>query len=212
LVAAHAAYVTIFMGLGALSVTVLPATCITSEKETRTWPLLLTTAVSDWEILFGKFIGVLRRSLPVWIILLVYLIPYWGIVAVDVLHLACLVVATTVFLCGTGLYASSRLRRTSAAVAANFVIAGLVWGILPALVTLFSYAFRPVYRRSLIELCWQTIPFVQAMQATWPDSGHGSPNSGVYLVGYILLGILFAWRAKCRFRRDIFHHVVRALT
>jgi hypothetical protein len=76
LVEAHAAYVTIFMGLGALSVTVLPATCITSEKETRAWPLLLTTGVSDWEILFGKFVGILRRSLPVWIILLVYLMPY----------------------------------------------------------------------------------------------------------------------------------------
>lgn len=207
LTAAHAAYVTIFMGLGALSVTVLPATCITSEKETRAWPLLLTTAVSDWEILFGKFVGILRRSLPAWIILLVYLIPFWGIIAVDVLHMACLVTGTTVFLCGTGLYVSSRLRRTSAAVAANFVIAGLVWGILPALVTLFSYAFRPSYRRSLIELCWQTTPFVQAMQATWPDSGYGSPGSTVYLVGYIVLGLLFAWRAKCRFRRDIFQHV-----
>ena len=204
---AHAAYVTIFMGLGALSVTVLPATCISSEKETRAWPLLLTTTLSDWEILLGKFVGILRRSLPAWIILLVYLIPYWGVIAVDVLHLACLVVATTVFLCGTGLYASARLRRTSAAVAANFVIAGLVWGLLPALVTLFSYAFRPSYRRSLIELCWQTTPFVQALQATWSDSTHGSSHSTVYLVVYSLLGLLFAWRAKCRFRCDIFHHV-----
>jgi len=208
LVEAHAAYVAIFMGLGALSVTVFPATCITSEKETRAWPLLLTTTVSDWEILFGKFIGVLRRSLPVWTILLVYLIPYWGIIAVGVVHVACLVVATTVFLCGTGFYVSSRLRRTSAAVAANFVIAALIWGILPALVTLMGHVFRPVYRYSLIERCWATTPFVQAMLATWPSSDHDLPGSTVHVVGYILLGVLFAWRAKCRLRRDIFHHVV----
>jgi len=205
--AAHAAYVAIFMGLGAVSVTVLPATCITSEKETRAWPLLLTTTLSDWEILFGKFIGVLRRSLPVWIILLVYLIPYWGIIAAGVVHVAWLVLATTVFLCGTGFYLSSRLRRTSAAVAANFVIAGLVWGILPALVTLLGNAIHPVYQHSLIERCWAATPIVQAMLATWPSSDHDLPGSGVHIVGHILLGLLFAWRAKCRFRRDIFHHL-----
>ncbi len=204
---AHAAYVAIFMGLGALSVTVLPATCITSEKEARSWPVLLTTTVSDWEILFGKFVGVLRRSLPIWLILIVYLIPYWGIVAFGVLEVGALVIGTTVFLCGTGLYVSTRLRQTNAAVAANFIIAALVWGILPGLLVLFSQAFRPGYRRSLIDSCWQAVPFVRAMEAMAVNRRYDPPESTVYVLGYILLGIFFAWQAKCRFRRNVFHQV-----
>ena len=148
---AHAAYVAIFMGLGALAVTVVPASSITSEKETRAWPLLLTTMVSDWEILLGKFVGVLRRCLPIWAVLLVYV---WGMAPEGMIQAAGLVVATTVFLCGTGFYVSSRLRQTASAVAANFIIAALIWGILPALVALATFTFRPVYGRSLIERCW----------------------------------------------------------
>ena len=205
---AHAAYVAIFMGLGALSVTVFPATCITSEKESRSWPLLLTTTVSDWEILFGKFVGVLRRSLPIWLILIVYLIPYWGIVSYGVLDVGALAIGTTVFLCGTGFYVSSHLSRTNAAVAVNFVLATLVWAILPALMVLMWQAFRPAYRRSLIDSCWQAVPFVRAMEATAVNRRYDSPESTVFVLGYIALGIAFAWQAKCQFRRNIFHRAL----
>jgi len=214
---AHAAYIGIFMGLGALSVTVFSATCIASEKEARSWPLLLTTTVSDWEILVGKVVGVLRRSLPVWVMLLVYLIPFGGIAAFGVLGVIVLVIGTIVFLCGTGLYVSSRLRRTSAAVAANFVLAGSVWGILHFLIALCVRAFQHIftvftddrfYRRSLIDRFWETVPFVQAMETVWSRRRYGSPETTVYLLAYVLLGIIFAWRAKCQFRRNVFHHVL----
>ena len=216
---AHAAYIGIFMGLGALSVTVFSATCIASEKEARSWPLLLTTTVSDWEILFGKVVGVLRRSLPVWVMLLVYLIPFGGIVAFGVSGVVVLAIGTTVFLCGTGLYVSSRLRRTSAAVAANFVLAGSVWSVLHFLLALYGWAFQHFYRRygrafqhvygrSLIDCFWETVPFVQATETVWSRRRYGLPDTTLYVLGYILLGILFAWRAKCRFRRDVFHHVL----
>jgi ABC-2 type transport system permease protein len=216
---AHAAYIGIFMGLGVLSVTVFSATCIASEKEARSWPLLLTTTVSDWEILFSKVVGVLRRSLPVWVMLLVYLVPFGGIVAFGVLGVVVLVIGTTVFLCGTGLYVSSRLRRASTAVAANFVLAGSVWSALHFLLALYGWAFQHFYRRygrafqhvygrSLIDCFWETVPFVQAMETVWSRRRYGSPESTVYVLGYILLGILFAWRAKCRLRRDVFHHVL----
>ncbi len=205
---AHAVYIGIFMGLGALSVTVFSATCITSEKEARSWPLLLTTTVSDWEIVFGKFAGVLRRSLPVWVMLIVYLIPFWGILAFGILDVAALVIGTTVFLYGTGLYASSRLRRTSAAVATNFVLAASVWGILHLLLASLVRPFRPSYRRALLDCFWETVPFVQAMETVWSRRRYGSPDTTPYVLGYILLGILFAWRAKCQFRRNIFHQAL----
>jgi len=128
-----------------------------------------------------------------------------------------LVIGTIVFLCGTGLYVSSRLRRTSAAVAANFVLAGSVWGILHFLIALCVRAFQHIftvftddrfYRRSLIDRFWETVPFVQAMETVWSRRRYGSPETTVYLLAYVLLGILFAWRAKCQFRRNVFHHVL----
>ena len=64
------------MSLGMLFTIVLPATSITSEKETRSWPLLLATTIDDRQILFGKFIGILRRCLPVWIFLFGHIILF----------------------------------------------------------------------------------------------------------------------------------------
>jgi ABC-type transport system involved in multi-copper enzyme maturation permease subunit len=216
---AHAAYIGIFMGLGALSVAVFSATCIASEKEARSWPLLLTTTLSDGDILFGKFVGVLRRSGPVWVMLLVYLIPFGGIIAFGVLSALVVAVGTIVLLCGTGLYVSSRLRRVSAAVAANFVLAGSVWCVLHFLLALYGRvsqhfyerygtAFRHIYGRSLIDCFWDSVPFIQATETVWSPRRCGSPDTTFYVLGYVLLGILFAWRAKCRFRRDVFHHVL----
>ncbi len=206
---AHAAYVAIFMGLGALSVVVFPATCITSERETRSWPLLLTTTVSDWEIIFGKFVGVLRRSLPVWVMLVVYLIPFSPVLVFGALDVAVLVVGTTVLLCGTGFYVSSCLERTSIAVAANFVLAASVWGVFH-----LGLALNPLARDShgepLLERFWATVPFLHAtrMETVWSGTDYHSGEAAVYVLCYVLLGVLFAWRAKCRFRRDVFHHVL----
>ncbi len=203
---AHAAYVAIFMGLGALSVTVFPATCIASEKEARSWPLLLTTPLDDWEIILGKFVGVLRRSLPVWLILIVYLIPFREVIAFGMLKMVALVVGTTVFLCGTGLYVSTRAKRTNAAVAANFVVAASVWGILHFLLALFKQSFESFsfFRRSLIDCFLETIPFIPAMETVWSRRYDTSGRALLYLLIYVLVGIFFAWRAKCRFRRDVF--------
>lgn len=113
----HMLYICIFMGLGLLSVTIFPAACITSEKEARTWPLLLVTTLSGWQILFGKFVGVLRRSMFVWLLLLIYIGLFWQVGHVGSLALvqiAVIVAGSVVFLCGTGFYFSSRFRRTSA--------------------------------------------------------------------------------------------------
>ncbi len=205
---AHALYVGIFIGLGSLSVVVFPATSITSEKEARSWPLLLTTTVSDWDIVLGKSVGVLRRSLPAWIMLVVYLVPYWGILPFGLFDVVVLVIGTTILLCGTGLYVSSRLTRTSSAVAANFVLAASVWGILHSVLALYERSFRHVYRRSFIERFWDTVPFVEAMQTVWSRRYYRSGEATVYVLGYVLLGIIFAWRAKCRFRRDVFQQVL----
>ena len=44
----------------------------------------------------------------------------------------------------------------------------------------------------------------QVAQAMDPRSGYDPSESTFYMFGYVVLGILFAWRAKCQFRRNIF--------
>jgi ABC-2 type transport system permease protein len=209
---AYMLYLCIFIGLGLLTVTIFPAASITSEKEARTWPLLLLTPLSGWEILAGKFVGVLRRSSFVWLLPLVYIGLFWmlqyvgvGVGLLAIVKMAVIVAGSIVFLCGTGFYFSSRFRRTSAAVMTNFILTGLVWGIIPYLVILLIDACRSL-RYSILddlkEYCLGIVPFVQAMKAM--DGNLSLSESSRFIPIYMLLGIFFAWRAKCRLRRNIF--------
>lgn len=228
----HMLYVWVFMGLGMLSVTVFPSTCITSEKECRAWPLLLATTLNDWQIIFGKFIGVLRRSFFLWLLLFVYVGLFGTVKLVGPLaffHIIVLIAGTTIFLCGTGFYFSTRLKRTSEAVITNIALAASLWGLLPLLLALLEDAFRGnsygrmIYRSlsDLGEWYLNLVPFVQAQvimvssftrsywsSYRWPDHTRDPLESTILIfiimLGYMLVGGLFAWRATRRFRRNIF--------
>ena len=203
-------YICIFVGLGLLSVTILPAASITSEKEAQTWPLLVLTTLSGWQILAGKFVGVLRRSLFVWLLLFVYIGLFWlfnvGIGLFAMAQMVVIVSGSIVFLCGTGFYFSSRFRRTGAAVVTNFILMVLVWGIVPFLVILLKDVFRLgryfFILDDLEEYCLGAVPFVQAMKVM--DSNPSLSESSRFIPTYMVLGILFTWRAKCRLKRNIF--------
>jgi len=204
---AHMLYICIFLGLGLLSVAIFPAASITSEKEARTWPLLLVTTLSGWQILFGKFVGVLRRSMFVWLLLLIYISLFWQVGYVGSLALvqiAVIIAGSVIFLCGTGFYFSSRFRRTSAAVMTNFVLTAIIWGAFPFLMTVLLDAFRPIWqtRHMLEEYCLGVVPFVQAMRVM--NHNPSLYESARFVPSYIFLGLFFAWRANCRLRRNIF--------
>jgi len=204
-------YICIFIGLGLLTVTIFPVVSITSEKEAKTLPLLLVTPLSGWQILTGKFVGVLRRSLFVWLLLFVYIGLFWlfeyvGVSLFAIVQMAVIVAGSVVFLCGTGFYFGSRFRRTSAAVVTNFILAVLVWGIIPFLVILLKDTFRLgryfFILDDLEEYCLGAVPFVQAMKAM--DSNPNLYESSRFVPSYMLLGVFFAWRAKYRLRYNIF--------
>ena len=229
---AHVLYIWAFMGLGTISAIVLPSTCITSEKESHSWPLLLITPLTDWQIVFGKFIGVLRRSMFIWLLLFVYVGLFWifrSVGSLALLHFILIITGTIVFLSGTGFYFSSRLKSTSMAVIANIMLAVLLWGVVPLLLGFFrevsrgNYLGRMIYIgvRDLGELYLSLVPFIQArvvMVSTftrsywssyrWPYHNLDPLESTYYIfvvmLFYVLVGLLFAWRATRRFRRNIF--------
>jgi len=225
----HATYAIIFMAVGMLFTIVLPATSITSERESRSWPVLLATPLDDKDILLGKFIGALRRCFPAWLLLFGHIIAFslLGFIhPLAIIQTGMLVTWISIFLSGSGLYFSSRFKNTTTAVIMNFTLAASIWVILPLLMGIVSSINTPLSRetRELVEAYVDTNPFVHIgniIIATvggnpmnkesyyWPGQGTmGAVKSTIWMlacmVGYILIGFLFAWRARHRFRRNIF--------
>lgn len=223
----HVMYMIIFMSLGMLFTLVIPATAVTSEKESGSWLLLLTTTQSDWQILWAKFFGVIRKCLPAWFFLFGHLIFFTLIGWINpatVVFMATIVVWIIVFLSSTGLYFSSRFRKTTTAVIMNFALAAFLWAFMPFVIALFGVITRS--SEGFFGAYIDIIPFVQMVVVmtsnnysgslmgvqpenfNWP---HGFENiEGTFIllqsimIVYLLAAFLFLWRAKRCFRKRIF--------
>jgi ABC-type transport system involved in multi-copper enzyme maturation permease subunit len=225
----HATYAVIFLGVGMLFTIILPATSITTERESRSWPVLLATLLNDKDILLGKFIGALRRCFPAWLLLFGHIIAFsfLGFIhPLAILQTGILVTWIAIFLSGSGLYFSSRFKHTTTAVLMNFALIATIWAILPLLMAIAGSINTPFKHkvRDLVEVYIDTNPFVHIVNIMIATSGEESAKIGSYywpgqgrmratqstiwmlfcMVCYILTGFLFAWRAKHQFRRKIF--------
>lgn len=221
-------YVLMFTVVGSVFTIVLSSTSITSEKETRSWPILLATSMDDWQILLGKATGVLRRCLPIWLLMAghIFLFTCIGYIhPVAILHIPIFATGLVVFLTGTGLYFSTRFKRTTSAVIASFALALVLWIILPAmlgLVSVFTHDYDAVGNlvsaNPAAEVAilmngaggkWNARAGLSNLAFGWPDSSWRKvwPTTSlvlIYMLIYTGAGVLFGWRAKCRFRRNIF--------
>ena len=224
----QASYLAILGCIGMLFAIVLPATCITSEKESRCWPLILTTTLSDWQILLGKIIGSLRRCAPAWFLMFGHLIVFTliGFIhPIALIHIPVLVAWIIVFFLGTGVYFSSRFKHTTTAVIMNFTFAAVIWGLVPLLMLLYAAMTRtsdnyverymninPLFQGAVVldGTCGRrrALRSVTKLRYHWARGNENALESTGFLLssmlGYMLIGSLFAWRAKCRFRRNIF--------
>ena len=226
---AHFVYVAIFWGLGTLYTAVLAATPITAEKESRSWPILLASPISDWQILFGKAVGVFRKCLPAWLPLAghVLLFTILGkIHPIALLLLGMIAVWVTLLLTGSGLCFSARFKRTTTAVVMNIGLVLTLWAIVPGLTGLAMLA-ADVHSDDAIEAVATVNPAVQTIvvmtgtvhvQSQWRGAptlhfewphGH-EPLAETFLfiflsgLAYCLLGFVLAWGGLRAFRRHIF--------
>ena len=224
----HVVYVIIFAMVGTLFSAVLSATAITSEKEARSWPILLATPLGDTHILLGKALGIFRRCLPIWGVLAAHVIVFTlvgYIHPIALFHLAILAAWVCIFLTGSGLYFSSCFKRTTVAVAMNLGLGFAVWILIPIVLSLLSIGSGS---EALLEECISFNPAAQAfvlmegaggeheasqplssLDYDWPDSlgdgvGPTTVRMVLYLMVYGTVGVVFAWRAKRRFRKSIF--------
>ncbi|MHC4229604.1 MAG: ABC transporter permease, partial [Planctomycetota bacterium] len=138
---AHILYAIAYMGIGILFTVVLASTCITSEKESRSWPLLLTTTLDDRDILLGKYFGILRRCLVFWCLLFGHIAIFVlaGMIhPIAIIMSAILVMWITVFLAGSGIYFSSCFKRTTTAVIMNLALAAAIWIVAPIMLSIIG--------------------------------------------------------------------------
>jgi len=224
----HAIFVGFMTVIGAACVCVLSATSISSEKESRSLPLLLTTTLGDWHIILGKLAGVLRRCAPAWVLPVAHVLLFTmlGMLSpLGLLGLLSLIVWVTFFLGATGLYFSARFKKTTSAVVANMGLAIGLWILIPVLMP-FAHSIlgaldfswynvgdavmfaNPVYQAGEImalacyhdrtvysNLMESAVALISSKLLVW---------GAISFVGYMLAGLFFLWRAKCRLRRNIF--------
>jgi ABC-type transport system involved in multi-copper enzyme maturation permease subunit len=219
----HVIYLIVFMSLGMLSTLVVPATCITAERESRTWPLLLATTLGEWDLLGSKLAGALYRCLPAWAPLfghcLVFVLA--GLIhPLALLQFGILVAWILLFLVCTGLYFSTSLRHTTAAVIANIGLAAGLWALVPLLLALSLSAARA--GDDLIEVYVDLNPFVHAGVIAAATAHRGSLGRYPWVQGgisgwadatgwmiltftiYMAVGFVFLLCARARLRRNPF--------
>ncbi len=173
------------------------AGAIPREKEARTWPILLTTPLGDGEIVRGKAIGALRRSLPLLAALPALLVVAVAFMPRDAHGLGAVFyiggasvahfVGAVVLLVGLGLFMGTCVRTVTMAAVATL---GIYIGI-----------------RVVVSPFLMMLTMVLGAAASG-GGGHG----GVFLIGstifsaalYVGVGLLLAHAAAGRVRRNVF--------
>ncbi len=167
---------------------------IASEKESRTWHILLVSPLEDKEIIRGKIIAAVWRNLPLLLLyLLLVCITYFrmGVLMSPQIFFAIPfaivgLAGSILFMVGTGSYFGVRFKTTTAAIAATV-------GSYLVLRYLFCGVFNPL-RFMLLNRIMSSrtsllvISFAMMVIPTFAMGG---------------IGIFLAWRASRRLRRDI---------
>lgn len=116
---------------------------VSSEKESRTWEVLLATPMSAWDIVWGKFVGALRRQWIVPVIMLGHLVVVSFVGPVRVLaipQVALVLFGGLVAITAVGVFASVLVGKSTRAAGANFGFWLSVWGAIPLLIALLNEA------------------------------------------------------------------------
>ncbi|HNS21532.1 MAG TPA: hypothetical protein PKH24_13595 [Sedimentisphaerales bacterium] len=210
-----------FVGVQLVAAIML-STTVSEEMYGRTLCVLMTTPLTDTDILVSKFVGVLRRCGPIWLLLFAYVVAFaWAkcFHPMAVVHAGVMIVSALLFLSATGFYFGSRCRRTTDAVTPNLALAGGLWCVLSIVAEAASFGMG-AHRETGVSLIFALVPFGQAfaMVATTLDSyvttvqcfGDARDAAGMAtfmllaMAGYLLVSIVFAWRAVRAFRRRVF--------
>ncbi len=220
----HIFFVIVYALLGSLFTFIIPATSITGEKESRSWPILLGTSLSDGQILLSKGLAMIRWCIPRWGLLLAHVLFFMVLGYIHPLALLLLMLPMSgiiLLATGTGLYWSARLNRTTTAVVANFIVPVVLWGIVPlvwAMIIEITHSsnrawetyldLHPFFQIGIITEALARGPGWRVHEFQWVSGQDGLFESILVLAWsnlvWIALGLGFAWWAKYWFRKRVF--------
>ena len=121
----HIAFILVYFFFGLLRTATSAATCITSEKEAQTWPILLTIPLSEKKIVFDKIIGSCLGGWAFWFLLIIHIIVFslTGVIPLTaVLPLALLIVSSMLLVSTIGVFFSSCFKRNSISASVNLIL------------------------------------------------------------------------------------------
>jgi hypothetical protein len=185
--------------------------------------LLLTTPLSDWEILWAKVRCAWWKTWPMWAALsghALALAIFRVFHPIIVVHMAMLAASVIVLFTGIGLYFSARLRRTTSAVLATMAVPIVLWLVVPAMLSLAdtvveldgrlnrTYAsLNPVIQAAVVA-AGAVVQGSARPLYDWPSGKMGMGATSWLLLASTLahagIGVLAAWHAKRLFRRTVF--------
>lgn len=159
---AHIGYAFVFHTLLLLMSVVLSATAVATEKESDTWTLLIVSPVSGTQVMWGKFIGVMRRMFWPWTIVLLHfaIFTLGGVVSIwSTLIVIGMTVSANAVWVATGLYLSLRLSKVTTAVVINLLLPILIYGLVPLALAAMEYGLGIMRGDDLAELTLYYIPY-----------------------------------------------------
>lgn len=130
----HAILVTILSILAFLRIGILSAFSISSEKQSRTWPILLTTPLAEEDIVKMKVKAILRKTAAYWIIILADVLVFSCLLVINpfaIIGVTLAIVTTVLFLLGVGFYFGMRLKTTTQTLAVTFLVPIALWVFCP---------------------------------------------------------------------------------
>jgi ABC-type transport system involved in multi-copper enzyme maturation permease subunit len=119
------AFILAYFALALLRTATASATCITSEKESRTWPILLTTPLSEKHIALGKIFGSCLQAWLFWFLLYTHIVVFsiaGRIALAAFIPLILLVVSSALLISSVGVCFSSCFKRSSISSAVNLIL------------------------------------------------------------------------------------------
>jgi ABC-type transport system involved in multi-copper enzyme maturation permease subunit len=206
------AFVLAYFFLGLLRTATITASSITSEREARTWPILLATPLDESQIVLGKIIGSCLQCWPFWLLLSahVFVFTLAGCIhPLAIVPLALLVSCSAVLVSAVGVFFSSCFKRTTPAAAINLTL--FILFTLPSCCPMPTYLISPLFAASTI------------LSVTWGKPGMMNPFYGggpmwfswigafliseVALVVLITIYLLFAFLAFAIAKSNVRHRI-----
>ncbi|MHC4323044.1 MAG: ABC transporter permease [Planctomycetota bacterium] len=121
----HIFFISVFFFFGLFRTATSAATSITSEKEAQTWPILLTTPLTEKNIVFDKIIGACLGGWAFWLLLVAHILVFslTGVIPpAAVLPLGLLIVSSILLVSAVGVFFSSCFKRSSISATINLIL------------------------------------------------------------------------------------------